>query len=151
MNKAIIVDLDGALANIDHRKHFLEGEKKDWDSFNEAFEEDEVNAWCKEIIERFGYGNPYFDEIELIFVSGRWEKYRDRIINWLMKNNIPLRFLYLRKDNDFRKDSEIKKEIYLEKIKDNFDILFVLDDRKQVVDMWRSLGLVSLQCDVGEF
>jgi len=27
----------------------------------------------------------------------------------------------------------------------------VIDDRKQVVDMWRELGLVCLQVDKGEF
>ena len=52
---------------------------------------------------------------------------------------------------DCRKD-DIVKEIILE-----FEILprykphFVLDDRQQVVDMWRKRGLTVLQCDEGNF
>lgn len=34
MSKAIIVDLDGTLANCEHRRHFLETKPKDWKSFH---------------------------------------------------------------------------------------------------------------------
>jgi len=30
-------------------------------------------------------------------------------------------------------------------------IEFVVDDRQQVVDMWRRNGITCLQCDVGDF
>ena len=46
---------------------------------------------------------------------------------------------------------EIKKEI-LGKLKaENKDILFVVDDRQQVVNMWRDNGITCLQCDKGDF
>lgn len=31
--KYVIVDIDGTVADLSHRIHFIEGEKKDWDSF----------------------------------------------------------------------------------------------------------------------
>jgi hypothetical protein len=34
---------------------------------------------------------------------------------------------------------------------DRSKILFVVDDRRRIVEMWRSEGLVCLQCAPGEF
>jgi hypothetical protein len=57
----------------------------------------------------------------------------------------------MRKSGDYRKDYEVKKEIYETYIKDKFNVLCVLDDRQSVVDMWRSLGLTCLQVNYGDF
>lgn len=57
----------------------------------------------------------------------------------------------MRKDGDFRKDSIVKEEIYREWIEPFHEVLFCIDDRKQVVDMWRSIGLTCLQCAEGNF
>ncbi|MFN8577784.1 MAG: hypothetical protein U0354_13080 [Candidatus Sericytochromatia bacterium] len=52
---------------------------------------------------------------------------------------------------DMRKDSIVKKKFLLTHIKDKYYIEFILDDRIQVVDMWRELGLTCLQVDYGDF
>jgi hypothetical protein len=57
----------------------------------------------------------------------------------------------MRKRNDFRKDFEVKREIYEAQIANRFDVLCVFDDRQQVVDMWREVGLVCLQVAAGDF
>src|ERR1700722_9162155 len=49
---AVIIDIDGTAANIDHRLHFVHpepGKKKDWRSFSESASEDLVNNWCRSI------------------------------------------------------------------------------------------------------
>lgn len=50
-----------------------------------------------------------------------------------------------------RKDVVIKRELFDRYIRDNYQVLFVLDDRNQVVDMWRELGLKCLQVAPGDF
>lgn len=57
----------------------------------------------------------------------------------------------MRPDYEFISDQVLKLRIYEQNIKDKFDVLFVIDDRKSVVDMWRRNGLVCLQCAEGEF
>jgi hypothetical protein len=57
----------------------------------------------------------------------------------------------MRATADPREDYIIKKEIYETQIKDKYDVLFCLDDRKQVTQMWREQGLVCLQCEFGEY
>lgn len=57
----------------------------------------------------------------------------------------------MRKTGDYRKDCIVKEEIYRKDIEPIYDILFCVDDRKQVVDAWRELGLTCLQCAEGNF
>lgn len=45
----------------------------------------------------------------------------------------------------------MKEEIYREKVLPKYNVRFVLDDRKQVVDHIRSLGFTVLQVAPGEF
>lgn len=143
--KAIIVDLDGTLADIRVRLKHLEGKKKDWKSFNKTIETDEIHEWCREILVRFA------DDHKIILVSGRVEDLMEETESWLEKYEVPYDELYLRASQDHRPDTVVKLEIYKEFIKDRFHIVFVLEDRRKVVDMWRGEGLVVLQCAPGDF
>lgn len=140
--KIIIVDLDGTLCNADHRKHLVEN--KNWNAFYENLVKDLPNNWCLNILDRFKLS-------EIIFVSGRPEQYRKITREWLVKFGYASPLLFMRKDGDFRKDAIIKEEIYREHIEPDYEVMFCIDDRKQVVDMWRSIGLTCLQCAEGNF
>jgi FMN phosphatase YigB (HAD superfamily) len=146
MDKAIIVDLDGTLCDCEHRVHHVHKEEKDWKSFNDGMVNDDLNVWCAKLIEAMN-GNGF----KTIFVTGRDENYRTHTEDWLSKHQINYHHLHMRPVMDYRGDDEIKKEIYDNDIKDKFDVLFVVDDRLSVVKMWRSIGLVCLQCDWGDF
>ncbi|WP_408095975.1 hypothetical protein ACJVC5_13110 [Peredibacter sp. HCB2-198] len=143
--KALIVDLDGTLADIRVRLKHLEGGKKDWKSFNKSIETDELHEWCREIINRFAHDH------KIIIVSGRTDELKDQTKDWLKKYKITYHHLFMRKRNDFRSDNIIKLEIFEKEIRNRFSVLFVLDDRQKVVDMWRAEGLVVLQCAPGDF
>ena len=120
------------------------GNKK-WDEFYSLMLHDSINWWCYRIVQRFKKDH------QIIFVTGRPEKYRTETIAWLRTQNICDDVLLMRKDNDFRKDCVIKEEIYREHIESKYEVEFCIDDRKQVVDMWRSIGLTCLQCAEGNF
>lgn len=145
MKKAIIVDLDGTLCNIGYRISYVQ--KGDWKTFFKKMNMDTVNEWCREIIKKFY--NP--GEMEVLLVTGRPADYEKPTKEWLKAHDIPYSKLIMRKKGDFRQDSIIKEEIYLAEIKPLYEIFFVVDDRKQVVDMWRSHGLTVLQCDEGRY
>jgi hypothetical protein len=148
--KVIIVDIDGTFTDCSHRRHFLEGDKPDWKSFNESCVSDTVNEWAKCLIR-----NMLNDTIP-VFVSGRMEEFREITEN-LLEEHLYLGYegyqchLFMRPNGDFRPDIELKKEIYDTYIKDEYDVLLVVDDRPSVCRMWRSLGLTVLQCDDMEF
>ena len=59
--------------------------------------------------------------------------------------------LYMRNADDYRPDDEIKEGLYHNIVDGRFIVDFVLDDRNQVVKMWRKIGLTCLQVADGDF
>lgn len=88
---------------------------------------------------------------EMVIVSGRSDEYYKFTEQWLSWNEIPYTDLIMRKKSDFRSDSIVKEEILKRILSKGKEIAFVVDDRQQVVDMWRRNGITCLQCDVGNF
>ena len=151
MNKDLIVcDLDGTLCDIEHRTHWVQvpsGVRKNWDAFFSEVPNDTPNQVVLDllyIMDDCGY--------TIIFCSGRPERCRADTVEWLEKHYfIEGHYkLYMRKDGDFRRDDIVKEEILNEHI-DKERVQFVLDDRNQVVDMWRRNGLTCFQVAEGNF
>lgn len=145
MQNAIIVDLDGTLADITHRVHFVRDGKKDWPAFNAAMHLDKPKQDIINIVNQFDAGWYIF------IVTGRFERFRKVTEYWLAKHNISYDKLLMRKDEDYRADHLIKEEIYLAEIKDRVRVIAVIDDRQSVVDMWRKNRLTCLQCQKGDY
>lgn len=141
----IVIDIDGTLANVDHRLHFMKGERKNWPGFFKEMVNDTLNKWCNTIINKFKK-----DHI-IVLASGRPDNYKKETLTWLEGNEVAYDFLYMRPRNDSRRD-DIVKEIILDfEILPRFKPLFFVDDRKQVVEMYRNRGMTVLQCEFGDF
>jgi predicted kinase len=156
----VICDLDGTLCNIDHRLHYMKEKKKNWAGFNRDIPGDGLNEWCRTLLRQFNY-HP------IIFCSGRSDSFRKVTEEWLKKYEFSrdlytkedgtlvtsknYRHLFMRHRSDFRKDWIIKEIILEFELKTRYQILFSIDDRQQVVDMWRKHGIVCLQCAPGDF
>lgn len=145
--KAVIFDIDGTLAQIEHRRHHVaSGKKKNWKAFFAEMNKDPVNEWCRNLNHMYkkeGY--------KIIVMSGRPSNYREVTKTWLSDNNVHYDELFMRDSRDQRQDNLVKEDLYNNHVKSYYQIEVVIDDRKQVVDMWRKIGLVCLQCDFGEF
>lgn len=89
---------------------------------------------------------------KIVFCSGRDSIYRDETLAWLNAHMGILDFeLHMRPYPDKRKDWIIKQELFDAHIRGRFNVRFVLDDRNQVVDMWRRIGLPCFQVNDGNF
>ena len=139
--RAIICDLDGTLCIHNGRSPF-EYNKCDTDLPNKA---------VIKIIENYlsyGQGN------KIIFLSGREDSCFEKTKTWI-KDNVSLMdtesLLLMKKTGDNRKDCIVKKEIFDAEIKDKYHIDYILDDRDQMVKLWRSMGLTCLQVADGDF
>lgn len=136
--KAIICDLDGTLALLNGRNPY-DAAKSD---------EDAINVPIQKIVENF-----YHLGYKILFFTGRQETHRNPSLRFLertFEDRIEFE-LHMRKATDIRKDSIIKKEMFEEIALNKYFIEFILDDRNQVVDMWRALGLTCLQVNYGDF
>lgn len=91
----------------------------------------------------------------ILFMTGRSDKYRDETVAWLSKNGFVGRGniteLHMRKEGDNRKDSVVKHELFNENVRDEYNVNGVFDDRNQVVEMWRAIGLTVFQVADGNF
>lgn len=138
MKNIILCDLDGTVANNDHRQHFLEG-KKDWDGFFEALDKDEpIYPIINKVIAENKSGR------EVIFLTGRPERYRETTKIWLEKYfDFKLNIL-MRKDNDQRNKLIIKREIFDSNFSYN-EISCIYDNDQSLIEMWKSLKLRTLK------
>lgn len=124
---SVIFDIDGTLA--DH-----EGLRSpfDWSSVGK----DRVRDHVAELL-RFYSDSGY----TIIILSGRDSVCRVETEDWLRKNKLHYYALYMRSEGDSRKDVIVKKELFNKHIRNNWNVRVVVDDRKQVLQLWHDLGL----------
>lgn len=135
--KAIICDLDGTVALLNKRSPY-DASTCDRDLLNKPVATTIKNH------KKLGY--------KIIMLSGRQDNARELTEKWLKEHDIKFDLLLMRKTKDMRKDSIIKRELYEEHISGKYFVEFVLDDRNQVVDMWRKeIGLPCFQVFYGDF
>lgn len=156
--EAVLCDLDGTLALIHNRSPY--------DASDCDIKDYPNNPVIQTVLAHYNQGR------KIIFCSGREDKYKPETIRFIEKycrfieeyspcpNCDPPQEpqeklieyqLFMRKTDDFRKDAIIKEEIYQEHIEGKYNVLLVLDDRRSVVSLWRSLGLTCFQVAEGDF
>ncbi len=143
---AIICDLDGTLCDISHRQKWVTGEgKKNWPMFMAGIKDDALNKWCKTILMSL------HSDYHIVLCSGRGQEHLEPTRHWLSQNQICHDNLFMRMNGDHRQDY-IVKEILLDfEILSRYRPYFMIDDRQQVVDMYRRRGYTVLQCAKGDF
>jgi predicted secreted acid phosphatase len=144
VEEIVIFDIDGTLADVSERVHHINKKPKDWDAFFQGIPQDKAIQSMVRLCNIL-----YASGITIILCSGRSEQYRPETVEWMAQQGVNYHELLLRRNNDRRSDVIVKREMLagMERSK----ILFVVEDRSGVVEMWRSEGLVCLQCASGEF
>lgn len=140
----VIFDIDGTLADVSERIHHLRKKPKDWKAFFGGMAQDKAIHSMVRLCNLL-----YASGIRVLLCSGRSEEHRDETVAWLAEKGVSYHTLLLRKDHDRRSDTIVKREMLAGV--DKSKVLFVVEDRSRVVEMWRSEGLVCLQCAPGEF
>jgi hypothetical protein len=140
----VIFDIDGTLADVSERIHHVRKKPKNWNAFFQGMAQD------KAIHSMVRLCNVLYESgVKILLCSGRSEEHRPQTVQWLAQQGVHYHELILRRDGDRRSDTVVKHEI-LAGI-DRSKVLFVVEDRSRVVEMWRSEGLICLQCAPGEF
>lgn len=151
--KIATFDMDGTLANVDHRRHLVErqpGEKRDFEAFYQAMGKDTINqdvAAIAKALKSAGW--------RIYICTGRPQMYWDLTYDWLNENGFSYDSLFMRPDSQrFVKDCDVKAEM-LGRIKwmhvDKIEEMVAFDDRDQVVKMWRDNGVRCFQVAEGAF
>lgn len=152
MRPLYIFDLDGTLANIEHRRHLVQrGEKPDWPEFYRQCVNDEP-VWpvINTLVALARHGS------DVWIWSGRSAEVMNETRSWLQRyvpsDELDEIELCMRRVGDYTPDEQLKAAWY-----DNlcqFDkrrLVAIFDDRQKVVDMWRSKGIACFQVAPGDF
>lgn len=143
-----LCDIDGTLADLTHRLHFIQTKPADWDAFFLACEEDTPIMEVISTVQSLKKSGA-----EILLLSGRSEIARDLTLKWLDKHEVPCDALYMREEGDHRQDNIVKEE-FLDDLFTKWpreQVVAVFEDRKQVVEMYRRRGLRVFQVAEGEF
>lgn len=132
---AILADIDGTIAKMNGRSPY------DW---TRVGEDSPVQAVIDAISAAYHIGD------KIIVMSGRDGSCFDATRMWL-EQYITYDELYMRPEGDTRRDDIVKYELFNTHVRNRFNVKYVLDDRQQVVDMWRKLGLNCFQVAPGDF
>lgn len=155
MRPLYIFDLDGTLANAEHRVHHIQGATKDWPAFFAACGNDEPISAAIATLKALRKGGA-----EVWIWTGRSDEVREETEAWFSRNTIPLGTILfsapeaflMRKAGDHRPDHVIKYE-WLANLEppEHRRLTAVFEDRARVVQMWREAGVPCFQVAPGDF
>jgi beta-phosphoglucomutase-like phosphatase (HAD superfamily) len=151
-----IFDLDGTLANMEHRVFWIQQKQKQWGAFFDACDKDApIEAGLKTLTALRKGG------AEVWVWTGRSDEVREKTLAWLHRYGVfhpfwnPMRApeaLLMRKAGDHQADVALKRGWLadLEPPERN-RLTAVFEDRSSVVQMWRECGVPCFQVAPGEF
>jgi hypothetical protein len=138
--KIVLVDLDHTLSDAFWRDPLLGR----WEEYHAAGIQDKPIAFVKEIVDMAnGSGR------EVVAVTARPEWNRQMTMRWMIQYDIPIDVILMRGDDDHRPSTEVKKGLVTEAFPDLSVIEFVLEDRDDMVAMYKQMGLNVLQVNYG--
>jgi len=162
--KIIIFDLDGTLANDDHRARYLHpphtdprcskvydgdgicpcGAKRDWSNYFARAGDDtpkpQVIQICKDLARWH----------QIYILSGRSESTADVTRKWLRQQEVQYDRLRLRGVDDRTQDDVLKIQ-WVEDMGIRDRVICIFEDRQRVVDAWRAAGYTCFQVAPGNF
>jgi len=142
-----IFDIDGTLADCEHRRHHLDEKPQNWGLFYAGIKDDKaikptVELWYA--LEKASH--------TLICCTGRPSKTEPATREWLRFNGITPDNIFFRAEGDFRLDDIVKEEMLVEVIERYGEVpIMAFEDRKRCVDMWRKNGVLCAQVAPGDF
>lgn len=136
-----VIDIDGVLADVRHRLHFLESSPKDWDGFFAAIPDDGVLPEGRAVAERLA------DDHELVYLTGRPEHTRAETEAWLSRHGLPQALLIMRRPRDRRPARVTKPALLRELAAEGRRVAVVVDDDPQVCDALERAGWPVLRAD----
>ena len=148
MKRCYIFDIDGTIANGEHRIHHIVNEhgKKDWDTYFSLCGDDEPIPHVIELMQDLTRAN-----CSIIIVSGRSDQVRQETQDWLEKHDIWYDRLVMRRQGDHRNDDILKVEMLEQLRAEGWVPIMAFDDRNRVVKAWRANGVPCAQVAEGDF
>ena len=135
----VIFDVDGTLAHMNFNRGPFEWHNVDKDDPDEN------------IVMLTTYFACSIDMPHIFIMTGRDGSALEKTKQWLDDVGVSYDDIFIRPAGDMRKDSIVKRELYENNIKGQYNVIAWFDDRNQVIDMLRGIGLTAIQVADGDF
>ena len=134
--RAVIVDVDGTLADVRHIRHHVASKPKNFDAFHAASEFVPPNQQAVDFaVRHFQSGH------RVVVVTARMQKWLPVTRAWLDRHlPVPFDGPFHRQDGDGRPDVQVKREIF-RYLARHYDVRAACDDNPNVVALWTELGI----------
>lgn len=146
MKRLWIFDIDGTLANNEHRIGFLKGTTKDWKSFFKDQSKDEPYAPVMHMLKVLRDQGD-----RCIIITGRDEEHREESMTWLYNHYgpYPTEDLLMRPLGEKEDDDTLKLKILNDWMQTNpgYTVFGIFEDRHRVIDAWREAGYYVFECN----
>ena len=127
------VDIDGVLADVRHRLHFIERRPRDWDGFFAAAVDDPAHPEGIALVETLQADH------EIVFLTGRPHRLAADTGRWLAQNGLGGHRLVMRPERDRRPAASVKLEL-LKQLAGGRQVAVVIDDDADVIRAMRNAG-----------
>lgn len=129
--KAVLVDIDGTIADMKGIRGAFEWDKVKFDRPRQLI------IRMVQALSNSGH--------EIIFMSGRDCCCYNDTLEWIHTHyGHDFAHLYMREEGDSRKDTVVKKEMFKMYIQDQYNVVMCIDDRPCVVRMYQALGIENV-------
>jgi phosphoglycolate phosphatase-like HAD superfamily hydrolase len=146
--KAVVWDLDGTLSDDRARAHYVEveqGQKRDWESYFDAIEDDPPIAASIELLHALRRSGT-----RIIYLTGRPEYTRLRTQRWLKANGLDeFDLLLMRPHGERRHAGQFKVEV-IQELREKYEIVCAFEDRMDVAEHLRQSGLAVFLYGAGQ-
>lgn len=142
-----VFDLDGTLADCNHRKHHIDGTDDGWRRFFAACLDDKPIRHVIDLLKNLLAAG---HRIEIW--SGRSMEVKVETRIWLVRHDIdPDLLTKMRPIDEICQDDFLKLQFLRQSVYEGGIPDIVFDDRDQVVAMWRREGIPCFQVAPGDF
>jgi hypothetical protein len=133
-----VFDIDGVLADVRHRVHFLEGHRKSWSAFFNAAPRDGLHQ------EGYELATEAAQDCDIAYVTGRPDWCRADTEEWLSRHGLPPGDLRMRRNGDHR-PAHVAKLDLLQRLAHDRVVAVVVDDDLDVCDAYERAGFAVLR------
>lgn len=136
--KAVIIDVDGTLADVRGIRHYVAGPERNFHLFHGA------SLFCPPNRDVVALTHAFRDDVARLVVTARENRWDYVTTCWLQKYGVRYDRLFMRAWGDYRPDFDVKRDILAAIRADGFDPVYAIDDNPAVIDLWKQEGIPTL-------
>lgn len=135
MRDAVIIDVDGTLADVSGIRHHVKARPKRFDRFHAESVDCPPNEQAVAIARE-----AHAAGLAVLIVTARRAMWRHHTAWFLALHGIPSDAMFMRGNDDHRRDVEVKADI-LARIRQSWNPVHAVDDNPNVLGLWVAEGI----------